>query len=57
MKTSRKFATPTDILVAKGKTVVTNGTVSVAMSSPVHKRMLCLGLPVMRQDAQFDLTK
>ena len=34
MKTSRKFATSPDILVAKGKNTVANATVMVAVSSP-----------------------
>ena len=34
MKTSRKFATSPDILVAKGKHSVANATVLVAISSP-----------------------
>ena len=34
MKTSRKFATSPDILVAKGKNSVANATVLVAISSP-----------------------
>ena len=34
MKTSRKFATSQDILVAKGKNSVANATVLVATSSP-----------------------
>ena len=46
MKTSRKFATSPDILVAKGKHSVANATVLVAISSPdsllmiSHPRML-----------------
>ena len=35
MKTSCKFATSPDILVAKGKNSVANATVLVAISSPV----------------------
>ena len=35
MKTSRKFATSPDILVAKEKNSVANVTVLVAISSPV----------------------
>ena len=35
MKTSRKFATSPDTLVAKGKNSVSNVTVLVAISSPV----------------------
>ena len=34
MKTSRKFATSPDILVAKGKNSVANATMLVAISSP-----------------------
>ena len=34
MKTSCKFATSPDILVAKGKNSVANATVLVAISSP-----------------------
>ena len=40
MKTSRKFATSPDILVAKGKNSVTNATVLVAISSPVRETFL-----------------
>ena len=36
MKTSRKFATSPDILVAKGKHSVANATVLVAISSPAN---------------------
>ena len=35
MKTSHKFATSPDVLVAKGKNSVANVTVLVAISSPV----------------------
>ena len=34
MRTSRKFATSPDFLVAKGKNSVANATVLVAISSP-----------------------
>ena len=33
---SRKFATSPDILVAKGRNLVANATVLVAISSPVN---------------------
>ena len=36
MKIHRKFATSPDILVAKGKNLVANATVLVALSSPVY---------------------
>ena len=39
MKTTRKFATSPDILVAKGKHSVPNATVLVAISSPVTSPM------------------
>ena len=38
MKTSRKFVTSPDILVAKGKNSVANATVLVAISSPAEIR-------------------
>ena len=54
-KISCKFATSPDILVAKGKNIVADATVLVAILSPVHSNSLCrlledLLLEVQEQD-------
>ena len=54
-KISCKFGTSPDILVAKGKNLVADATVLVAVLSPVHSNSLCrlledLLLEVQEQD-------
>ena len=53
MKTSRKFATSPDILVAKGKHSVANATVLVAISSPGSHHCAIPALVLVFEDICF----
>ena len=47
MKTSRKFATSPNVLVADGKNSVANATVLVAISSPVSGLTMTIMMMMM----------